>query len=207
MANPQGGLTKRATAQIPASPWAPGPPSMPPGSRLLLLRLPHFLFPERSPLAPSFLLKSPCQSLRTEVKLFSLHVWRAAPTTGGEDSSAPSLGAARHQILLYAELLGWSLPLGYCRHFPLIQLCLIYSMVPTSWMSWWADHSPLLPALFPDFCNRNDFPRTKPWPWEPSSLFQAHFAQLFILLDTTLSIFLFWCLLNTFLFFCYCCLI
>lgn len=132
MANPQGDLTKRAAAQIPASPWAPRPPSMPPGSRLLLLRLPHFLFPERSALAPSFLLKSPCQSLRTEVKLFSLHVWPAAPTTGGEDSSAPSLGADRRQILFYAELLGWSLPLGYCRHFPLLQLCLTYSMVPMS---------------------------------------------------------------------------
>lgn len=63
-----------------------------------------FLFPEYSLLAPSFLLKSPCRSLKTQVKLFSLHVWQVAPIPGGEDPSAPSLGADRCQILFYAEL-------------------------------------------------------------------------------------------------------
>lgn len=83
-------------------PARPRYPQAPGSSCLGFLTL--FLFPEYSLLAPSFLLKSPCPSLKTQVKLFSLHVWQVAPIPGGEGASAPSLGADRCQILFYAEL-------------------------------------------------------------------------------------------------------
>lgn len=74
-------------------PARPRRPQAPGSSCWGLLTL--FLFPEYSPLAPSFLLKSPCPSLKTQVKLLSLHVWQVAPIPGREDPSAPSLGADR----------------------------------------------------------------------------------------------------------------
>lgn len=51
--------------------------------------LTFFLFPECSPLAPSFLLKSPWQSLRTEVKLFSLHGGGWPPPQAGRALQLP----------------------------------------------------------------------------------------------------------------------
>lgn len=92
------GHTACGSRACPRHPQAPG------SSCLGFLTL--FLFPEYSLLAPSFLLKSPCPSLKTQVKLFSLHVWQVAPIPGGEDPSAPSLGTDRCQILFYAELQG-----------------------------------------------------------------------------------------------------
>lgn len=84
--------------------------------------LTFFLFPECSPLAPSFLLKSPWQSLRTRSQAVLSARWRSGPHhRGGEGPSAPSLGADRRQIFC-AEVLGWRLPLGHCRHFPLTPL-------------------------------------------------------------------------------------